>query len=200
MTAALGYVLGPALAALARTLGRFTVRLSPPGGVGEGSGVIWHPDGLVVTNAHVARGDGMRVRLWDGRELATSLLARDPRRDLALLTVPAARLPAAIPGDPERLRAGELVVAFGHPMGVANALAMGVVHQPPASRGPGARWVRADIRLAPGNSGGPLADAEGRVVGINTLVAGGLGYAVPASAVARFLDEAGVRLGDARVA
>jgi serine protease Do len=134
--------------------------------------------------------------LWHGRALRAELVARDPRRDLAVLAVDATDLPAAVPGDPAALRVGELVVAFGHPLGVSNALALGIVHAPSRAAAPGGRladdaWVRADVRLAPGNSGGPLADIRGRVVGINTLIYSGLGVAVSVTEVRRFLAEHG---------
>jgi serine protease Do len=178
---------------------------------GHGSGVVWRADGLVVTNAHVARSAHAVVTLADGRRLAATTLVRDPARDLAVLrldpdALPPGGLAAAVPGEPSRLRPGEVVLAFGHPLGHANALAAGVVHAsgdagPPAwlrARGGGrpVRIVQADVRLLPGNSGGPLADAAGRVVGINALVAGGLGVAVSADEVADLvagLGRAGAR-------
>jgi serine protease Do len=90
--------------------------------------------------------------------------------------------------DVESLRAGELLLALGHPLGVQGALALGVLHA--VARDPRSgdvRWVCADVRLAPGNSGGPLADAAGRVVGINSMIAGGLGLAIPTPVVQRFV-------------
>jgi serine protease Do len=179
------------LAALAEDLRRVTVRLQV-GGAGEGSGVIWRPDGLVVTNAHVARGRAARVRLDSGETLEGRVVAREPALDLAALLTGARRLPAARLGDIARLRPGELVVALGHPLGVPNALSLGVVHELVRETGGRLRWIAADLRLAPGNSGGPLADAGGRIVGINTLVAAGLGFAVPVSLVNGFLRRAGI--------
>jgi serine protease Do len=171
------------------------------GGRSAGAGVVWLRSGLVVTNAHVAAGPTAEVILPDGRALAARLVARDPRRDLAALTVAATDLPAALRADARGLRAGELVIALGHPLGVAYAAALGVVHRAPSgARGPGG-WLHADIRLAPGNSGGPLADTAGRVVGINAMIVGGLGIAVPTHLVERFVHEieAGSR-GGARAA
>jgi serine protease Do len=179
------------LAALAENLRRVTVRLQI-GGAGEGSGVIWRPDGLVVTNAHVARGRTARVRLDSGETLEGRVVAREPALDLAALLTGAGHVPAARLGDIARLRAGELVVALGHPLGVPNALSLGVVHELVREPDARLRWIAADLRLAPGNSGGPLADADGRVVGINTLVAAGLGFAVPVSLVNAFLRRAGI--------
>jgi len=164
---------------------------------GYGSGLVWRADGLVVTNAHVARTDHALVTLPDGRRVAARLVARDPARELALLTLDGADLgrlalaPAPL-GDPARLRPGEVVVALGHPLGHANALAAGIVHaagavSPPwlRTRGQGraVQVIQADVRLLPGNSGGPLADAAGRVVGINAMVVGGLGVAISADEV-----------------
>jgi serine protease Do len=175
---------------ISERLRRSTVHLRIEGGrEGSGSGVIWDPSGLIVTNAHVARAERATVALWDGRELEAVLTARDARRDLASVKVEgAAGLPAATPGDSSVLRPGELVVAVGNPLGFTGALSTGVVHALGPLRGLGSRsWVQADVRLLPGNSGGPLADARGRVIGINTLVAGRLALAVPSNTVAEFL-------------
>jgi serine protease Do len=116
------------------------------------------------------------------------LLARDTRRDLATLKVEAGGLPAATFGDSAALRVGELVMAIGNPMGFIGALTTGVVHALGSLAGLGRQsWVLADVRLAPGNSGGPLADAYGRVIGINTMIVNGLGAAVPGNTVTAFL-------------
>jgi serine protease Do len=155
-------------------------------GRGAGSGVIWRADGAVVTNAHVVRRAGGRIRLWDGRVARASLVARDPQLDLALLQADATGFPAASAGDSDALRVGELVLAVGSPYGHAGALTVGVVHAA-ANR----RRIEADLRLAPGNSGGPLADAEGRVIGINTMVVHGVALAIPSNAVERFVARGG---------
>lgn len=152
---------------------------------GMGSGIIWGPDGLIVTNAHVVRGSEIDVELADGAVLPAQLTARDEAHDLASLQVAAANLPAAPIGDSDALRVGQLVLAMGNPHGLARALSMGIVHA--VAGEDGARWIRADIRLAPGNSGGPLVDAHGRVVGVNSMVVGGLALAVPSAVVRRFL-------------
>jgi serine protease Do len=178
--------------ALAEALRLVTVAVHAPGG--GGSGVIWATDGMIVTNAHVARSERALVTLCDGREVAARLVARDPRRDLAVLAADVDRLPVATLGDPRTVRPGDIVAALGNPLGIPGALAIGIIHAvEPRGAGVWPRWIRADIRLAPGNSGGPLADARGRVVGINTLIANGLGIAVPATTVSRFLTAAGVR-------
>jgi serine protease Do len=172
---------------IAEQLRRSTVLVSP-GGRGNGSGVIWSADGTVITNAHVARASRMRVQLWDGREFDATLVSRDTRRDLAELRISAANLPAAAVADSAQVRPGELAIAIGNPLGFVGALTTGVVHAVgPLRRFGSAPWVQADVRLAPGNSGGPLADARGRVIGINTMVAGRLALAVPSNAVTSFL-------------
>lgn len=184
---------------VAAALREITVRVRV-GGSGEGAGVLWRSGGLVVTNAHVARGSAGEVRLADGRTASAKVVARDPEMDLAAIEIGGGSYRAARPADPALLAPGALVLAFGHPLGVPNALALGVVHQVARDESDTPRWIRADIRLAPGNSGGPLADAQGRVVGINTLVAGGLGYALPVNVVARFLEWGGLSTPGRRAA
>jgi serine protease Do len=180
---------------IAEKLRRSTV-LVLPGERGNGSGVIWSTDGVIITNAHVARASQMRIQLWDGREFDASLVSRDTRRDLAELRISATNLPAVTAADSAQVRPGELAIAIGNPLGFVGALTTGVIHAVGPMVGPlggslrgfGSQpWVQADVRLAPGNSGGPLADASGRVIGINTMVAGRLALAVPSNAVTHFL-------------
>jgi serine protease Do len=152
-----------------------------------GSGVIWASDGLIVTNAHVATGRRVGVVLPGGGSLEARLLAWDPERDLAALAIDAHGLPAAAVGDSATLRVGELVVAVGNPLGLAGAVTAGVIHAIGPRRSVGPCFIQSDLRLAPGNSGGPLANAHGRVIGINARVAGGLALAVPSILVRRFL-------------
>lgn len=174
---------------LASDLGRLADRLRASTvhvrgrGPGGGSGVIWSPDGLIVTNAHVARGHGASVEI-DGQTYPAELTTRDEQRDLAALQIEASNLPAAPVGDSDALRVGQVVIAAGNPLGMTGAVSTGIIHAIASGR---PSWVRADIRLLPGNSGGPLADARGRVIGINSMVAGGLGLAVPSNSVRRFL-------------
>jgi len=175
------------LGEIAERVRRFTV-LVQPGGRGSGSGVVWSSDGLIITNAHVAQGRRPTVTLWDGREFRAEVTERDPRRDLAALHIAVDDLVAASPADSTKVRPGELAIAVGNPLGFVGALTTGVVHTVAPLRGLGTRlWVQADVRLAPGNSGGPLADVQGRVIGINTMVAGRLSLAIPSNEVAQFL-------------
>jgi serine protease Do len=155
----------------------------------QGSGFVVSADGLVVTNAHVASSSNATVQLWDGRTFAANLVTRDGNRDLALLRIPGSDLPSAELADSDQLRVGELVIAIGNPLGFIGALTTGVVHGLGRMHGLGAaKWIQSDVRLAPGNSGGPLADSRGRVVGVNTMVAGGLGLAIPSNSVTKMLD------------
>jgi serine protease Do len=174
---------------VAEKLRRSTVRVD-----GSGSGVIWKP-GVVITNAHVARRDRVKVEAWDGRTVDALVEKRDTRRDLAMLRA-SADAPATEPGDSNALRAGQIVLAVGNPLGFVGALSTGVIHGHGPVRGLGRQtWVQADVRLAPGNSGGPLADADGRVIGINTMISDRLALAVPSNDVAAFLSHNPVSLG-----
>lgn len=155
---------------------------------GVGSGIIWHSNGIIVTNAHVTRGARATVKLWDGQVFEAAVARRDPVRDLAMLKVEAADLPAAKVGDSDTLRVGELVLAIGNPLGLVGALTTGIISRVGSVElSTRQRWIVADVRLSPGNSGGPLANAQGLVIGINSMIAGGLALAVPSNAVERFL-------------
>jgi serine protease Do len=174
------------------------IRSTDPRRQSAGSGVIWDRNGTIVTNAHVVVGKGTHlVELWDGRSLPGEVQARDDQRDLA-------KLKLARTGDPavsfrtSPVKPGELVIAVGNPLGFTGALTTGVIHSVGPLQGFGRKpWVQASIRLAPGNSGGPLADAAGQVVGINTMIAsGGIALAVPSATVEDFLrNGARPRLG-----
>lgn len=155
-------------------------------GRGAGSGVIWRADGGIITNAHVIRRGGARIRFWDGRVVRSSVVARDPQLDLALLQADASNLPAADIANSDAVRVGELVLAVGSPYGHTGTATVGVVHA-----GGNRRWIEVDVRIGPGNSGGPLADAEGRVIGINTMVVQGLALAIPSNIVERFVARRG---------
>ena len=163
---------------------------------GGGSGVVITPDGFTLTSAHVvARTEGKgRASFVDGRELDFAVVGSDPLSDLAVLRVDARDLVPAELGDAERLRVGQLVVAIGNPHGFTGSVTAGVVsalgRSLPTRSGANVRVVdnviQTDAALNPGNSGGALADGRGRVVGINTAVAGvGLGLAVPINAATR---------------
>jgi serine protease Do len=174
---------------IAEKLRRSTV-LVHAGSRGSGSGVIWTSDGSMITNAHVARTTQVRVQLWDGRDVDATVASRDLQRDLAVLHAYATNLPAVSVADSSQVRPGELAIAIGNPLGFVGALTTGLIHTVGPLRGLGSRiWVQADVRLAPGNSGGPLADAAGRVIGINTMIAGGLALAIPSNVVQDFLSS-----------
>jgi len=170
-------------AALIENLRRSVVQVLS--GRGGGSGVVWDRGGLVVTNAHVAAGRYAEVVDAVGQRRHARIVRRDRERDLALLVVPQGDLAPAEIGDSNRLRAGEIVVAVGMPGAVA-----GIIHAT-------GKWVQADLHLAPGYSGGILADAGGRVIGINTMIYRGIGLAIPSNEVSKFLRE---ELGGARAA
>jgi serine protease Do len=174
---------------IAERLRRSTVQIVNGADRGRGSGIIWSAGGLILTNAHVARTSQAEIELWDGRRFQARVASRDPRHDLATLRiVDSPALEPATPGDSTALRPGELVIAIGNPLGFAGALSTGVVHSVGKLPGMGNQsWIRADVQLAPGNSGGPLANAEGRVIGINTAIVNGLGVAVPAHTALEFL-------------
>lgn len=172
----------------AERLRRSTVHVFSGKERGSGSGVVWSNDGLILTNAHVIRGGDVHVELWDGRRVRARIAARDARRDVASLRISLDGLEAAVAGDSGALRPGDLVMAVGNPLGFAGAVSSGVVHSIGALPGMGSEpWIRAAVRLAPGNSGGPLANARGEVVGINTAIVNGLGVALPVSTAAEFL-------------
>ncbi len=157
---------------------------------GAGSGVVITPDGFMLTSAHVIeRTDGAGLASFvDGRELQFEIVGSDPLSDLAVLRLESHDVPPAELGDAEHLRVGQLVVAIGNPNGFAGSVTAGVVSALGRSLPVRSRRqfrlvenvIQTDAALNPGNSGGALADGNGRVVGINTAVAGvGLGLAVP---------------------
>ena len=178
----------PRLGEVVERLRRVTVVVQPGGRRGNGSGVLWGGDGVVVTNAHVAQGRTADVTLWDGREFCAEVMHRDRRRDLAALRIVAKDLPSLEARDTSLVRPGEMAIAVGNPLGFVGALTTGVIHAVGPLPGLGKlKWVQSDVRLAPGNSGGPLADVQGRILGINTMVAGRLALAIPSNDITRFL-------------
>ncbi len=163
------------------------------GGRGSGAGVIWPGEGLVLTNNHVVawgRRGGVRAILHDGRTLEAEVVKRSRGLDLALLRLrgETGGLPVAPVGDSDALRVGELVYAIGHPWGNPGTATAGVVGGlgVPGGRfrwgGSSTRYVRSDVALAPGNSGGPLLNAGGEVVGINAMIFGRTALSIPSNA------------------
>ena len=162
-------------------------------GRGGGTGVIWNTDGRIITNAHVVANEQAKihVHLTDGRTLEAKVLHRDPRLDLAMLKINGDNLKALPIGDSSRLRIGEWVFAIGHPWGQRWALTAGIVSSLSSVKVADdltTRYIKSDVGLAPGNSGGPLLDAEGKVVGINAMIFGGdLSVAIPSDIVSIWL-------------
>jgi S1-C subfamily serine protease len=159
---------------------------------GGGSGVVITPDGFVLTSAHVVEGAARGFASFvDGRELAAAVVGSDPLSDLAVLRIESNGLRAAELGDADGLQVGQLVVAIGNPNGFAGSVTAGVVSAlgrslPTRSGRIVENVIQTDAALNPGSSGGALADGAGRVVGINTAVAGvGLGLAVPINETTR---------------
>jgi serine protease Do len=151
---------------------------------GDGSGVIWQSSGqstIIITNAHVAISDTPTVELWNGQRFNAVRIHYDPEQDLAALKIATTNLTPVTVGDADKLRAGELVLAVGNPLGDRNAVTTGIIHTNTQ------RAVLADITLFPGNSGGALANCLGQVVGINTMIVNGLAVAIPGFVVQRFL-------------
>jgi serine protease Do len=160
---------------------------------GAGAGTIWHEAGLIITNAHVAQRETLKVSLPDERTLSARLLAYDVERDLAALAVDANDLPTIELGNSKQLQPGQWVLALGHPWGVPGAVTAGVVINtgPPPEIPTRGELIQVGLHLRPGHSGGPLVDVHGRLVGINTMIAGpDVGLAIPVHVVKAFLREA----------
>jgi S1-C subfamily serine protease len=184
------------------------VRSNGGWGGGAGSAVVFTPDGFLLTSAHVvASAQGGTATFVDGTELGFDVVGRDPLSDLAVVRATDGGLTAAPLGDADRLKVGQLVVAIGNPLGFAGSVTAGVVsalgRSLAARDGRASRLVenviQTDASLNPGNSGGALADGRGRVVGINTAVAGiGLGLAVPINAATRAIVGSLMRDGRVR--
>ncbi|MEJ2559619.1 MAG: trypsin-like peptidase domain-containing protein [Anaerolineae bacterium] len=148
---------------------------------GAGAGTVWHPDGLILTNAHVVGRRALKVTLSDGRSLPARLLAHDANYAIEL-------------GDSGQLQSGHWVLALGHPWGVPGAVTAGIVigvGPLPEMPTPQRELIHVSLHLRPGDSGGPLVDVHGRLVGINTMMAGpDVGVAVPVHVVKTFLRQA----------
>ena len=186
--------LNNALGRVADTASASLVRISN-GWRGQGAGIVVHPEGLILTNGHVLRRDRVKITLSDSRTLPARVLARYEDHDLALLRVEASDLPAAALDTSKNLRAGEWVMALGHPWGVPGAATAGVVigvgNGLPERPNFGSEWLAVGLHLRPGHSGGPIVDAAGQLVGVNTVMAGpDVGLAIPVDVVKRFMKEA----------
>ncbi|HWP93253.1 MAG TPA: trypsin-like peptidase domain-containing protein [Thermodesulfobacteriota bacterium] len=187
------------------------VRAQTPRGVvpfdmtGSGSGVVITPDGYILTNSHVVNNTkGLEVSLSDGRIFPAQLIGQDPDTDLAVIRIPSSDLPAAELGDSDKLKVGQLVIAIGNPFGFQATVTAGVVSAMGRSmRGQSGKLIenviQTDAALNPGNSGGPLVDSRGRVVGINTAIiqyAQGICFAIPVN-TARWV--AGLLIKEGRI-
>lgn len=154
---------------------------------GSGSGVIVDRRGVIITNAHVVRGETASVTTHNGVRLDGRLEARDDALDLAAIRVSHDDLESVERGDSQALRPGQLVLAVGHPLGLNDAVTVGIVSRVPSGNDV-RELIASNITLNRGNSGGPLLNAAGRLIGINTMVAGpGLGLSIPVHIVSRFL-------------
>ena len=154
---------------------------------GAGSGIVWDANGLILTNNHVVGRRTPIVLLQNDREYESRLLARDPDVDLALLSIDATGLTPLKPASVSP-RVGEMVFAFGHPWGQRNTVTRGIVSALASAQnrsGDRVLIVRSDAPLAPGNSGGPLVNASGEVIGINAMIIGGDQSVSIAGSVAR---------------
>jgi len=166
---------------------------------GAGAGVVWRPGGIIVTNYHVVSRGKSRIRLLNGDPYPARLIAERPEIDLAILQVETSDavnvdLPVAPIADSRGLRIGQIALAIGHPWGQVGAVSAGVISSlgsVPLQDGSGSiGLIRSDVGLAPGNSGGPLMNASGGVIGINTMIVGGdLGVAVPSHVVEAFVAD-----------
>jgi serine protease Do len=162
---------------------------------GQGAGTIWHPEGMIITNAHVVGGvRQVKVQLYDHSELAAQVIGVDSERDLAILAVEAHDLPTIEVGDSRHVQAGEWVMALGHPWGVIGAVTSGPIigfgHQLPNLPPLKNDWLVANLAMRPGHSGGAMVDTEGRLLGVNTLITHAeVGLAVPVHVVKQFLKQ-----------
>lgn len=177
---------------------------------GVGAGIIWKRQGLILTNSHVVdhtpfgrragrffgqpKRDAIQVLLDDGRSAPAHLLAQDTEIDLALLQIDLTDLPAALIADSRSLRVGQWVMAIGHPWGQRGVVTAGLISGLGTVHTSGPRGeveiVHTDVGLAPGNSGGPLVNAAGAVIGINTMIVGGdLGLALPSHVASAFVEQ-----------
>ena len=183
------HLFSAAAAAIVERVGSSVIVVGHRGGAG--AGVIWRENGLIITNRHVAQRDRQQITLRDGRQFEGTVVDRHADRDLAAIKIEATGLPAVTSGNSATVRPGELVIAIGHPIGFRDAVTTGIVvasGQATTEEGPRTGdWLQADVTLLPGNSGGPLVDVHGRVIGISTMIAGHLSLAVPSNTVEAFV-------------
>ena len=163
---------------------------------GVGSGFIISPDGFLLTNHHVVEGaDEIYVTLTDKRELKGRLIGSDRRTDVALVKIEGANLPAMRIGDPQRLRVGEWVVAIGSPFGLENTVTAGIVSAKGRDTGDYLPFIQTDVAVNPGNSGGPLLNMRGEVIGINSQIYSrtggfmGISFAIPIDEAMRVAEQ-----------
>ena len=163
---------------------------------GVGSGFIISNDGYVLTNAHVVEGaDEVLVTLTDRREFSAKVLGADKRSDVAVLKVDATRLPSLIVGDSGKIRVGEWVIAIGSPFNLENSVTAGIISAKARDTGDYLPLIQSDVAVNPGNSGGPLINMRGEVIGINSQIAtlsggyNGISFAVPIDEVMRVADQ-----------
>jgi serine protease Do len=163
---------------------------------GGGTGIVWRPDGYIITNNHVVAGKhgSIQIHLTDGRTLPAQIIQRHPRIDLALLKADMtgqAPLQALPIGDSTSLRVGAWVFAIGHPWGQRWSMTAGIVSTISTIQiAPDLKtqYIKSDVRLAPGNSGGPLLDADGNVIGVNAMIFGGdLSVSITSDVVTKWL-------------
>ncbi len=192
---ALGTDVSEALVDLADSARRSIV-LVRSGRHGSGSGIIWNSDGTIMTNYHVvARHTSARITTSDDREFRANVLATDPALDLAVLKVDATDLPGAQVGLSKEVRIGELVMAVGNPWGRRGVATLGIISGVGEAKAPWreepSEYIRSDVMLAPGNSGGALLDMRGCVIGINAMIFGGdLSVAIPSDVATQFISLA----------
>ena len=163
---------------------------------GVGSGFILTADGYVMTNAHVIEGaDEVYVTLTDKRELKAKVVGADKRTDVAVVKIEAANLPAIRVGDVNRLKVGEWVMAIGSPFGLENTVTAGIVSAKARDTGEEIRFIQTDVAVNPGNSGGPLINMRGEVVGINSQILSrsggfmGISFSIPIDDAMRVADQ-----------
>src|SRR5216683_5265390 len=192
----------PVLDAFSSDLGKIIERIQPSvvqvrrGDRGAGTGVIWHENGSIITNHHVVASAGtqLQVELQDGRVLDAYVVDSDPAFDVAMLKVTENNLKAAPVGDSAKLRVGELVFAIGNPWGQRGVVTAGIVSALSKVKMRNSNrqleYIKSDVRLAPGNSGGPLLNAQGHVIGINAMIMGGdLSVAIPSNVVSNWVAQ-----------